>query len=145
MVQESIHTLLQREKMVLKFQLRYIKEPGQTIRSMELENKIILVSVTTMVTGKMERNTEKVSWSTIIKMSIQANGNLARKMERVPIFSSRLVWNSLELSKLETLFTVNGSTKMAHTSKETTTIINQKELVSGTLQMETLLRASTHK
>ena len=61
MAQVSILTLHQREKRVLKYQLRSIPELGQITRNMESESRTISASVIIMATGKTVKSMERAS------------------------------------------------------------------------------------
>ena len=63
---------------------------------------------------------------------------MVKKMDKVPIFSMTLEWNSLDNLKEEILQMENGFIQMEHSSKVTLIITNQKEKENGTSRTETL-------
>ena len=145
-LKEHIPTLLlQQEKMEINQLQKFILDLGRITKNVALVNKIILVSDTTTVTGRMEKKMEKVLWSMSIKTSTQANGKMVKKMDKEPIFSMTLEWNSLDYLKEEIWLMENGPIQTEHSSRVTLIITNQKEKENGTSRTEMSSLVSTLK
>ena len=137
--------LLQLVKMEINQLQKFILDLGSKTKNVVLVNKIILVSDTTTVIGRMEKKMEKVLWSISIKTSTQANGKTVKKMDKEPIFSMTLEWNSLDHLKEEIWLMENGLIQTEHSSRVTLIITNQKEKENGTSRTEMSSLVSTLK